>query len=113
MVSHLIAAFQGAVGPEPLSSPKGPMTRDPLRWLVINVLPWPEGKAQSPPELLARQPGAWSDDLDMLRALVNQVGERPIGSQWPVSPAFGKLNGRGWGVLLSKHMDHHLRQFGV
>lgn len=25
---------------------------------------------------------------------------------------FGKLSGEEWGVLMAKHLDHHLRQFG-
>jgi hypothetical protein len=28
-------------------------------------------------------------------------------------PAFGNLNTEQWGIALYKHMDHHLRQFGV
>ncbi|MCK0157870.1 DUF1569 domain-containing protein [Cellulophaga sp. F20128] len=27
--------------------------------------------------------------------------------------AFGKLSGAEWNTLFSKHLDHHLRQFGV
>ncbi|MEP6763197.1 MAG: DUF1569 domain-containing protein [Gemmatimonadaceae bacterium] len=26
---------------------------------------------------------------------------------------FGKLTGEQWGILMYKHLDHHLRQFGV
>lgn len=28
-------------------------------------------------------------------------------------PFFGKMSGEEWGVLNWKHLDHHLRQFGV
>ena len=28
-------------------------------------------------------------------------------------PIFGKLNKKDWGRLIWKHLDHHLRQFGV
>lgn len=28
-------------------------------------------------------------------------------------PVFGPLNHEEWGVFVAKHMDHHLRQFGV
>ena len=28
-------------------------------------------------------------------------------------PAFGNLNTKQWGIAAWKHMDHHLRQFGV
>lgn len=30
-----------------------------------------------------------------------------------VHPFFGRLSGEQWGTLMYKHMDHHLRQFGV
>ncbi len=26
---------------------------------------------------------------------------------------FGRLSGEDWGVLMAKHLDHHLRQFGA
>lgn len=29
------------------------------------------------------------------------------------NPAFGNLNDTQWNTLFSKHLDHHLRQFGV
>lgn len=28
-------------------------------------------------------------------------------------PFFGKMSNEDWGLLLYKHMDHHLRQFGI
>jgi hypothetical protein len=28
-------------------------------------------------------------------------------------PFFGKMSGNEWSVLTYKHLDHHLRQFGV
>lgn len=30
-----------------------------------------------------------------------------------VHPAFGSLSNNQWGIAAWKHMDHHLRQFGV
>lgn len=29
------------------------------------------------------------------------------------NPAFGKLTAKQWNTLFSKHLDHHLQQFGV
>jgi hypothetical protein len=31
----------------------------------------------------------------------------------PVHPFFGKLTANEWATLAYKHLDHHLRQFGV
>ena len=30
-----------------------------------------------------------------------------------VHPFFGKMTGKEWNILVFKHLDHHLRQFGV
>jgi hypothetical protein len=32
---------------------------------------------------------------------------------WPEHPVFGKMTPRAWRVLGYRHMDHHLRQFGI
>jgi hypothetical protein len=38
-------------------------------------------------------------------------GRAAIAAQ--VHPFFGRLSGGDWGWLMYKHLDHHLRQFGV
>ncbi len=51
--------------------------------------------------------------------LTNVDGQRPTlfdptaGGAWPVSPVFGRISGRSWGVMLYRHLDYHLGQFGV
>ena len=37
----------------------------------------------------------------------------PDGMNPEPHPFFGKMTGKNWGVLTWKHLDHHLRQFGV
>jgi hypothetical protein len=113
MVAHLIAALRAALGDLPIGPPRGPWSRPPLNWLVIYVLPWPKGKTQSPPELLNARPTTWAADGQTLRSLLLQCGERGPRGAWPLSAAFGRLSGRAWGVMMRKHLDHHLRQFGV
>jgi hypothetical protein len=85
----------------------------PLNWLMIHVLPWPKGKGKSPPEFLAVRPATWSADVNALRTSIEKFGERGPQAQWPVSKVFGRISGPSWGVLEYKHLDHHLRQFGV
>jgi len=51
---------------------------------------------------------------DKLKALIrelNAAGEK--GCDGRVHPFFGRLTGAEWGVSQFKHVDHHLRQFGV
>ena len=39
--------------------------------------------------------------------------ERSMRADWGHSAGMGDLNGRQWSQLQAKHLDHHLRQFGV
>lgn len=51
---------------------------------------------------------------DRLRGMIEKfhsVGA--AGTDGNVHPFFGKLSGHEWGVTQYKHVDHHLRQFGV
>jgi hypothetical protein len=43
--------------------------------------------------------------------LVNNFNETGIQSEQ--HPVFGKLNKHNWSKATWKHLDHHLRQFGV
>lgn len=57
-------------------------------------------------------------DLDAtrerLRSLIEKFhGHGPDALEGNVHPFFGKLTGDEWGVTQYKHVDHHLRQFGV
>src|SRR5947199_9281121 len=82
-------------------------------WGRIHVLPWPRGKGKSPPEFLATRPTTWAADVSRLRDLVQRFGARGPAAAWPASRVFGRISGASWGVMLHKHLDHHLRQFGV
>ncbi len=113
MVCHLGAALRFCLASECPRRARGPLAHPPLNWLVIYVLPWPKGKAQSPPEFLALKPTTWEADVGTLRDLIEQFGARRPTEAWPPSVAFGRMSGRAWGVLHYRHLDHHFRQFGV
>lgn len=44
------------------------------------------------------------DKLILLKSYSKPLGEHPV---------FGKMDKKEWGQLLYKHIDHHLKQFGV
>ena len=113
MVCHVSCALRQGLGELEAGPPAGPLSHAPLNWLVIHVLPWPKGKGKSPPEFLATRPTTWQDDVSRLRDLVRRFADRGPSAEWPPSRVFGRISGRSWGVLEHKHLDHHLRQFGV
>ena len=112
MVAHLTDCLRMATGELPVPAKKLPIRFTALKQLIIYVLPFPKG-APTAPELIARRPVDWHGELDDLRRELDGVVERgPSGPLVP-HPAFGELTATTWGVLVYKHMDHHLRQFGV
>lgn len=59
-------------------------------------------------------PGAFEAQRLRLATLVDRFVQRgPEGAETAVHPFFGRLGGARWGRLTYKHLDHHLRQFGV
>lgn len=114
MVRHCAASLRQGLGElETSREPHGLLSRWPFYWLAIHVLPWPKGKVEAPPELLDVSPGEWEEDIDELASLVERFGEADPGGEWPRHGLFGRIPGRSWGVLQYRHLDHHLRQFGV
>ena len=113
MVCHVSSGLRQGLGELESGPPSGPLSHAPINWLVIHVVPWPKGKAQSPPEFLTTRPTTWEADVDRLRDLIRRFAARGPNAAWPPSRVFGRISGRSWGVLQHKHLDHHLRQFGV
>ena|SRR5215213_6043692 len=113
MVCHLADSLKMALGEVAVAPKHLPIRYAPLKQLIIYVAPFPKS-APTAPELLARSPAAWQTDVDELQALVDRFAARGRDtSAWPEHPAFGRMSHRAWGVLVYRHMDHHLRQFGA
>ncbi len=112
MLAHLNESGRMTTGELPVAD-KGPalLRFPPMRYLIIHHLPMPKS-APTAPELLAR-----SNDADFARELqaFTEGFVRLDGTSHGLAPhpAFGVLSHDSWGVLIHKHTDHHLRQFGV
>ena len=111
MVCHLAQSLKMALGELPVQPKRVPIRYPPLKQFIVYVAPFPKN-VPTAPELLARSPREWDADVADLRALVDRFKRRD-GATWPEHPAFGKLSERAWGVLVYRHMDHHLKQFGA
>lgn len=112
MLAHLVESMRMAAGELYCQPKKLPIRFAPLRQLVVYWLPWPKGSPTAP-ELLPPDRRAIEDSKRELVRLVGLVGGRGKEKNWPYHPAFGNLGRRGWGALGWRHLDHHLRQFGV
>ena len=112
MICHLADSLKMAMGDLPVASKHLPIRYPPLKQFIIYVAPFPKG-APTAPELLARAPREFSSDIADVQALLARAGSARTTDTWPEHPAFGKLSKRAWGVLIYRHMDHHLKQFGA
>lgn len=112
MVTHLADSLRMATGDLPCAPKTGPLKFFPLKQLVIYWAPWPKG-APTAPELLARAPQTWTTELSDATGMIDRVAERGPNGPFADHPAFGTLTGNAWGVLIYRHFDHHLRQFGA
>jgi hypothetical protein len=89
------------------------MSNRVMRWLIIHVMPWPKAKAQTVKEMLQTKPAEFNADRSRLQQSLRTVAARGAAADWAAHPAFGDLGGHDYGVLIYRHFDHHLRQFGV
>jgi hypothetical protein len=112
MVAHLCDSLRMASGELEVAPKKVPLRYSPLKELVLYVLPIPRGVPTSP-ELIRRKPREWTEEVADLREQLNGIVQRGGEALSPEHPAFGRLSAKQWGVLIYRHMDHHLRQFGV
>ncbi len=110
MLAHMSDAYRMALG-ELSVKPKGLpwLIRFPVKQLFLHVLPFPKN-APTAPEMVARKPEPFDTERTQLKQLIARL-EGQTGTQ--AHPLFGPLTPAEWGTLGYKHLDHHLRQFGV
>jgi len=111
MLAHLADSVRMALGDLEVAPVKLPIRYPPLKQLIVYWLPFPKN-APTSPELVARRPADWEHERNAAGSLLERLASPPDGPR-PEHPAFGRLSEQAWGVLVYRHYDHHLRQFGV
>jgi hypothetical protein len=115
MLSHLV---QSGEMPFVASVPDRSsfMSRTLVKTLVLTVVPVPK-EVKTSAELDQQQGGRKPLGLDIdktkLTESIEKIGTLPKGHPCLAHPFFGKLSARQWSRIGYKHIDHHLRQFGV
>jgi hypothetical protein len=75
--------------------------------------PWPAGVPTRPEIEQGRggtPPAEWLSDRATLIHLLNTFADH---SNYAAHPVFGPLSRHEWQIWGYRHVDHHLRQFGV
>lgn len=111
MLCHLGDSMRVALGDLPAAPRLNWFGRTVGKFVVVHTrFQAPPGKVQTAPEMLTAKPAAWQADLEACRQLAIRVGSGAASAQ---HPSFGLLTPEEWGKLGWKHLDHHLRQFGL
>jgi DinB family protein len=112
MLAHLADWMRMAKGELEVTGRTHPFQYPPLKQLAIYWLPFPKGVATSP-ELIGRSPLEWAIEREAVRRRVQSFEHVNLQALWPEHPVFGRMTPRAWAVFAYRHMDHHLRQFGI
>jgi hypothetical protein len=115
MLCHLCDSFRFALGERPVSDVSNLLNRTLVRWIALHTsLPWPKNVPTRPEvdqTIGGTPPSVFDKDrselLDLMRRFVRASGTRPP------HPFFGKLTEGEWQHWGWRHVDHHLRQFGI
>jgi len=115
MVSHLV---QSGDLPFVEGSPDRSnfMSRTLIKPLMLYVLPMPKEiktSAEMDQQENGRKPQEFSADKDLAVKSINRLGTLAADHACLPHPFFGKLSAKEWAMIAHKHIDHHLRQFGV
>jgi len=115
MLLHCNQIHERLLSPATTTAKKASLKQYAIRWVVLYVMPrFPKG-VKAPKQV--RTKGAISDaEFEKQQALFAAIVQRfPLHTS-PINhphPYFGNLNSKQWGLAAWKHLDHHLRQFGV
>jgi hypothetical protein len=114
LLPHLATALRMALGEKKLEGSRPGRIRGVVwRHLAIHRLPWPEGKIPSPPGAFNTPSLGWERDREIVVGLIERFAKAPSETLGADHPTFGRMRPQDWDVLQYRHLDHHLRQFGV
>jgi hypothetical protein len=111
MLWHVNQFLEAALGEGSLPTQKSPMPLPLLRVMLL-YMPWPKS---APTNRGAVATGEYDFEVERerCRALIDRFTSRALDGEWPLDPTFGAASGRFASKLQARHLDHHLRQFGV
>ena len=114
MMEHTARALEMATGQKPMQQA---FIGKAIGWIFKNKFlgeePFPKNSPTGPTLIIKDDPN-FEPTRERLRALISDFHGLGIGgTDGNIHGFFGPLTGKQWGETQYKHVDHHLRQFGV
>jgi hypothetical protein len=113
MMAHCSVALEMGTGDQPRKQKLigrifGPFVRSSL----LGEKPFSKSSPTDPAFIVTEEKD-FEAEKRRLTGIVNKFCERgPEKAAVQMHSFLGRLNGEEWGVMMYKHLDHHLRQFG-
>lgn len=115
MVSHLVQAGDMPFT-DSMPDRSSFFSRTIIKPLILYIMPMPK-EVRTPPDMdqqeNGRKPLEFDSDKAMVIEFLNKLADLPPDKDCKYHPFFGKMNSREWAIIAYKHIDHHLKQFGV
>lgn len=114
MLAHVAIAMEGACGGgNQRQTLLGKLVTPLILGMVLGEKPFTRSSPTDPTYVVPDARDFGREKARLAAAIERFTGEGPAAASASVHPFFGKLTGEQWGRLTFKHLDHHLRQFGV
>ena len=84
-----------------------------VRRKFLGDAPFPKSSPTDPAFIVGDRRSFETEKARLLAALARFVERGPAAANGTIHTFFGRMSGAEWGRLIYKHLDHHLRQFGV
>jgi uncharacterized protein DUF1569 len=114
MLCHCAAPLKVGTGDRPSKqSFLGKIVTPLIRRSVLGAKPFGKNSPTDPTFVVSDERDFEAERSGLLGIIQRFVDAGPPAAGEQTHPFFGKLTGDQWGVLMYKHLDHHLRQFGM
>ena len=114
MLLHCAIGLEAATGARPMKQVLlGKLLTPFIRGMVLGERPF-RRSSPTDPAFVVSDPREFEVERARLATLIDRFVQRgPESASKETHAFFGRLSGDEWGRLMYKHLDHHLRQFGV
>jgi hypothetical protein len=117
-LAHCTSSLEMALGTLPVKRARFPFNAIGrlIKPLVLRENQPMRRNSPSSPELFATDRGTCefaSEQSRLIAAIERFASDGPAAGTRQPHPFFGPLQPKEWAILMYKHLDHHLRQFGA
>lgn len=114
MLLHCAIGLEAATGDRPMKQVLlGKLLTPFIRGMVLGERPF-RRNSPTDPAFVVSDARTFETERTRLATLIDRFVQRgPKSAEKETHAFFGRLNGDEWGRLMYKHLDHHLKQFGV